>query len=75
MEYVNQLINEYGGVLNFIGGVLAVLGYIFGLWRYYKEQKARHQLEVSQQKLDETLARLKHLETLASGLKQFSAAV
>jgi hypothetical protein len=72
MEYVLQFISSYEGIFNFIFGFL---GFVFGLWRYYKERAVRNQLKRSQQELDQSLARLKHLEGLASGLKQYSAAV
>lgn len=72
MEYVLQFISNYEGVLNFVFGFL---GFVFGLWRYYKERSARNQLKKRQQELNQALERLKHLEAFASGLKQYSAAM
>jgi hypothetical protein len=75
MEYVTQLIVNNEAILNFIGSIFGFVGFVYGVWRYYRERKARKQLKDSQQKLDNALGRLKHLEKLASGLKQYPVAV
>lgn len=75
MEYVNYLGNQYAGLISVVGSVIGVAGFIFGIWRYFREQRTSQALKDSQQKLDNALARLNHLNEFASKLKQYSAAV
>lgn len=75
MEYMTEFMAQYGAALNFIGSIFGFAGTVFGAWRFLKERQAKKRLESSQQELDQALARLKHLESFAAGLKQYSAAV
>jgi hypothetical protein len=75
MEYVDQLIDDSETVLDDICSILGFVGFVFGLRHDYEERTARKQLEGSQQKLDNALGRLKHLEKSALGLEQYPVAV
>lgn len=75
MEYLNQLGNEYAGLSTILGSIFGIAGFVFGVWRYFRELRVLQELEDSQQNLDDARARLKHLEKFASELKQYSAAV
>jgi hypothetical protein len=75
MEYLNELGNQYAGLSTILGSIIGVAGFIFGLWRYFRELRAQKNLKDSQQKLDDALARLRRLDEFASGLKKYSAAV
>jgi uncharacterized membrane-anchored protein YhcB (DUF1043 family) len=75
MEYVNYLGNQYAGLISVVGSIIGIVGFIFGIWRYFRERRASQALKDSQQKLDNALARLNHLNEFASKLKQYSAAV
>jgi hypothetical protein len=75
MEYVNYLGNQYAGLISVVGSIIGIVGFIFGIWRYFRERRTSQALKDSQQKLDNALARLNHLDKFASELKQYSAAV
>lgn len=78
MDYINQVIIEHDGILRGLGALGTIFGgagFIFGIWRYFKERKTQKQLEDRQRELDEAHSQLKHLKDLASNLKQYSTAV
>lgn len=75
MEYLNIIGSHYAGLFTLLGSSVGLIGFLFGLWRYYKERSARQQLERTQNELDQALSRLKLLEDYASGIKQYSATV
>jgi hypothetical protein len=75
MNYINQLGMEYEGLISVASGLFGLAGFLFGAWRYSRERIAQNDLKRSKQELDQALSRLKHLESFAAGLKQYSAAV
>jgi hypothetical protein len=75
MSPIFSFIDDYQGVINFLSNLLGVGGFVFGLWRYRSERKARADLDDRQKELDDAVARLQHLQRLASGLNQYRAAV
>ena len=73
MEYLKQLAAEYEGLISVLGVAAGVLGFVFGVWRYFREHAAQKNLGDKQNELDDALSRLKHLDDFASGLKKCSA--
>ena len=72
MDSLNQFGLEYEGVITLLGSLFGLIGVMFGVWRYLKERAARRELDMKKGELKEALSRLKHLETFASELKQYS---
>lgn len=75
MDYLNQLAVQYDGIISLLGVGVGFAGFVFGAWRYLRERKAQQTLKDKQQKLDQALARLQHLEKYDSGLNRYSKAV
>jgi hypothetical protein len=75
MDYLNEIASHYESVFNILGSIVGVLGFLFGMWRFFREQRAQKELAEKQRELDHALSRLKHLQNLASGLSHYSAAV
>lgn len=74
MDYLNQIGTQYGGLLTVLGSVFGTIGFMFGAWRYYREQQAQQAVIDRQLKLDAALARLHHLEKYADGVISYSKA-
>lgn len=74
MDYLNQIGTQYGGLLTVLGSIFGTIGFMFGAWRYHREQQAQQAVIDRQRELDAALARLHHLETYASGLVPYSKA-
>lgn len=75
VENINQFAAHYQGLFTLLGSSVGIAGFLFGIWRYQRERKARDDLEKSKRELDVALSRLKHLDDLASDLNQYSAAM
>lgn len=71
MDYLNQIASQYEGLFSVLGSIFGIAGFLFGAWRYFREQKAQEKLEDKQLELDQALSRLKHLDDFASDLKQY----
>lgn len=75
MDFLNEIGTQYEGLITLASSFFGLAGFLFGAWRYLRERKARRDLERSKQELDNALARLKHLDDFASGLKQYRRVV
>ncbi len=75
MQYLNQLALEYETFFHVLGNLVGIAGVTFGVWRYFRERKARQELKNRRRELDQALLRLRNLENYAAGLKQYSAAI
>lgn len=75
MDFLNEIGTRYEGLISLASSIFGLAGFIFGMWRYLKERKVRHDLEQKKKELDDALAHLKHLDDYASGLNKFRKAV
>ena len=74
MEFLDQFPVEYDRLLNILSSIFGILGFLFGIWRYYKERQTKRELGDRERRLKETEARLEHLQKL-SDLSPYAAAV
>ncbi len=75
MNYLNQIASQYESLFNILGSIVGVLGFLFGMWRFFREQRARKELAEKQRELDQALSRRKHVEDFADGINHYSATV
>lgn len=75
MDFLNEIGTRYEGLISLASSIFGLAGFIFGMWRYLKERKARRDLEQKKKELEDALARLKHLDKYAAGLDQYRRAV
>jgi hypothetical protein len=75
MSYIYLLADRYQDVLSILNNIFGIAGFMFGIWRYLKQRKAQILLKDRQHQLDDALARLAHLKTIASKANSYSAAV
>jgi hypothetical protein len=75
MEFLNLFPVELDRILNLLSSVVGIAGFLFGLWRYFKERKAHRTLADREQQLKQALERLDHLRTLSGGLTEYAKAV
>lgn len=73
MDYLKQLAAEYEGIISVFGVVVGVLGFLFGVWRYFREHVTQENLNQKQTELNDALSRLERLDNFASGLKKCTA--
>jgi hypothetical protein len=75
MSYITYLMADCQGILSVLSNIFGIAGFLFGMWRYFRERQVQAALKDRQAKLNDTLARLSHLKNLAAGVDKYSAAV
>lgn len=74
MDLLNEFGVQYEGVLSLASGLFGLTGFLFGIWRFYLERRAREALNQKEQELDKALAQLRHLDSYAADLKHYTTA-
>lgn len=62
-------------LVNFLGSLVGIAGFLFGLWRFVLEKRARLELDRRNQELADALSRLKSLSELSSKLDRYTSLV
>ncbi len=75
MDFLNQLAAHYESLFSALSCFLGIAGFIFGMWRYFREQRAREALGEREQELREALSRLQRLKSFAAEIKHYYPAV
>lgn len=75
MDFILNWPIEYDRMLNILSSIVGLMGFVFGIWRYFRERRAKVVLGERERQLAETLSRLKAMKRLAGELDRHHAMV
>lgn len=74
MDFINNIANDYNGLIQLLSASIGLGGFCFGLRRYFREKMARKALDQNRRELEAALTRLRQVDEYANGLDKYRGA-